>query len=263
MYIKQTPWLDKVSDAVVLEKALKAFLEITAEDTYTKKRVCYRIAGQSGTGKTTQLLPTVLECEKRLGNNPVVVAVRRFAAYHPNHSLLKDDKNWREKTNGFALKCLTAVLKLLVEDGYMIVFDMTLLHPDYEDYIFSLLQKNGYTTNYQIMAVNPLISGKLIQKRAFESGAEGGRIVKKETADYFNEILPLGLAYLCDADKRGVCFVWTAFDKDPLYIGTLEYALEPFEKGRAIIKELAIHEDELRQAKLEKLLDCFPCQFFT
>lgn len=258
-YIKDTPWRDNIPDETVLEKAREAFREMTSEADYTKQRICYRLAGQSGTGKTTQLLPTVLESEKRRGNKPVVVAVRKFAKYHPNSEQLAGDKDFREKTNGFALKCLAATLKLLIENGYMILFDMTILHPDFEAFVVSHLHKHNYTTQYHIMAVNPQISNGLINKRANAGGgAEAGRIVRKESADYFNEVLQKGLEYLSVADKKGTCFVWTVFDKSPLYHGNLMNVVKPFEKGRAMIKAFLFPEDELREAKLEIVLGYLP-----
>ena len=259
-YVKQTPWVDGTPEAVLRDKAQQAFCDIVGEKSCTKKPKIYRLAGQSGTGKTTQLLPTVLEYERLRGNSPVVVAVRMFAKYHPDFEQISKHDDWREKTNGFSLKCLTATLELLIESGYMIVLDMTILHPDFERFVFDLLQEHDYITQYHIMAVNPRISDGLIKKRANAiGGAEGGRVVQKESADYFCEILPVGLEYLSNADKIAKCFVWTVFDKNPIYFGELAGVMEPFEKGCEMTGEFVFLEDELRRAKIE-YLSSFSCQ---
>ena len=245
-YVKTTCWFDDTDTSVIIEQAHKVFNEMIKDKT--KLKVLYRLCGQTGSGKTTQLLASVEKVIDETGLKPVVLGVRSCAEAHPKYEEFK--KNFpagelREKTNGFALKCMSYVLKLLIENGYMILFDITLLDPVFEEYVLDLLKENNYDVKYHILAVNKSISNNFIQKRFNQSG----RVIYKASADYFYEILPVGLKYICENDKINNCFIWNAFDLEPVYFGKIQDCFEKFSKAQNETKDFLYNEDELRNSK--------------
>ena len=146
-YAKTTSWKDDTEIDVIISQAHKVFEDISKDKT--KKKMLYRLCGQTGSGKTTQLLTSVEEFIDEQKLNPVVLGVRSCAEYHPNYEYFKQNfpaGELREKTNGFALKCMSYVLKLLIENGYMILFDITLLDPIFEQYVLNLLKQSVLLT---------------------------------------------------------------------------------------------------------------------
>ena len=144
---------------------------------------------------------------------------------------------------------MSYVLKLLIENGYMVLLDITLLDPIFEEFVLSLLKENLYDVEYHILAVNKEISDSFIEKRLKETG----RVIYKSSADYFYKILPIGLKYLCENDKLNNCYVWNAFDFEPVYYGKISQCLEDFKQAQSEIRELINSEEELRKAKYEIL----------
>ena len=180
-YVKNSPWPDDSEYEIIVDQAHKVYEDITkGKDKDTR---FYRICGQTGSGKTTQLLKSLemyMEFNKK---KPVVLGVRTCASYHPYYKELLEkhgNGNIREVTNGFALKCMIYVLKLLIENHYLILLDITLLDPIYEEYVLDLVKENSYVVEYHIMAVNKAISDSFIIKRLKTTG----RVVKKESSEF-------------------------------------------------------------------------------
>ena len=251
-YVKTTCWLDDTETSIVIKQAHKVFNEISPGKT--KAKTLYRLCGQTGSGKTSQLLSTFEKIFEEKNINPVIIGVRTCAEAHPKYEEFKEKfptGELREKTNGFALKCMSYVLKLLIENGFMVILDMTLLDPVYEEFVLKLTQANNYKINYQVLAVNDQISSLFIEKRLKATG----RIIYKSSADYFNKILIDGLKYICETDKTNSCFVWNAFNKEPVYIGQVSSCFETFMQAKNEIKEFINSEEELRNAKYKILKD--------
>ena len=103
----------------ILKKAVEEFT-LSA----TRNRRLIRIAGVSGSGKTTQILPAVeAYCEKN-NYEPILMAARRFVEYHPHYQEIKDyygDKNLRKMTDEFATIMLFLVISALIESCYDII----------------------------------------------------------------------------------------------------------------------------------------------
>lgn len=250
-YVNSSCWQDNTKTNVVLEKAQEVFGKITHGKT--KKKFLYRLCGQTGSGKTTQLLPAVKRVAEVQNLNPVVLGVRTCAEFHPNYEYFKNNfpqGELREKTNGFALKCMSYVLKLLIENGYMILLDITLLDPIFEKFLLDLLNRENYCIEYHILSVNKLISDQFIEKRQQSTG----RIIYKSSADYFYKILPEGLKYITSHDYKNNCFVWNAFDANPVYIGKVCNCFNVFLKAREEIKPLRHTEEELVNSKFNIIL---------
>lgn len=249
-YANSTTWKDNTDPDVIIEQAKKVFNDMTQGKT--QKKILYRLCGQTGSGKTTQLLTSVERITQEQNLNPVVLGVRSCAEYHPDYEFFKQNfpaGELREKTNGFALKCMGYVFKLLVENGYMILFDITLLDPIFEEYVLDLLKVNNYDVQYHILAVNREISDNFIVKRMNSTG----RVIYKSSADYFYKILPIGLKYICENDNKNNCYVWNAFDLEPVYYGKISGCYEKFIESQSEIRELVYTEEELRISKYETI----------
>ena len=249
-YVNSTTWQDNTDVDIIISQAQKVFTDLTKDKT--QKKMLYRLCGQTGSGKTTQLLSSVENFIESQNLSPVVLGVRTCAEYHPDYENFKQNfpaGELREKTNGFALKCMSYVLKLLIENGFMILLDITLLDPVFEKFVLDLLIINEYNVEYHILAVNRAISDQFIAKR-FNST---GRVIYKSSADYFYKILPIGLKYICDNDNINNCYVWNAFNLEPVFFVKVENCFEKFIESQNEIKEFIHTEEELKNAKLEAL----------
>ena len=250
-YVKSSCWADDTDTEVVIKKAKEVFSSITLGKT--KKRYLYRLCGQTGSGKTTQLLGAVEKVVSTKSLNPVILGVRSCAEAHPKYEYFKNNfphGELREKTNGFALKCMSYVLKLLIENGYMIILDITLLDPIFEEFVLQLLKENNYTIEYHILAVNKTISDIFIQRRLKTTG----RVIYKSSSDYFYHILPIGLKYITEHDTNNSCCVWNAFDLDPVFMGKICNCYTAFIKSQDEIKEFKHSESDLLDAKYNTIL---------
>lgn len=250
-YAKTTPWIDDTDPEIIWKQAEIAAEELSRGKNKNKKLV--RICGQTGSGKTTQVLWAVQEYNKINQLNPLVIGVRDFASFHPKYDeFLKEfgKGEIREKTNGFALKCLTATLSILLKQGVDVLLDMTLLDPVYEEYVLNLEKKCDYDVTYHILAVNTLLSKQFLDKRFKESG----RIVYGSSIEYFNNILNKGFRYVCENDAKNNCYIWTAFDKKFVYFGLVKDAFDVFIQNQNRIEEIKYSEEELKKEKLKALI---------
>ena len=201
-----------------------AIEDIVCVTEYTKERKLYRLTGQTGSGKTTRLLPMALS---KCTGKPVIINVGMFAKYYPDYQEIKNQRDMREITNGFSLKCLYATLNEIAKVGYLIVFDKTLLSVELERFVHDLLSENGYEIEYHIKAVSREQSDAFLRKRMLEQG----RIVSDESKDYFYEILTVGLEFLARVDNKIIAHVWSV-DDELLYAGGVEGAVKALKTGR-------------------------------
>lgn len=218
-----------------------------------------RIAGQSGSGKTTQLMPAIKTNLDKMNQNYALVAVRFFAKYHPNYNELLanyGESLIREKTNGFALTLLIRVLEKLIENKYNILFEVTLLEPIFEEYLIKILKKNNYKIIFNILAVSDKLSDKWIEKRQNKEGNEANRVVFKSSSSYFYEILPKALEVLIRnseiLDVNEILVMWNAFDESPCLNTNIfdNNILDIFEKYRKIDVVENTDEKQLLKSKI-------------
>ncbi|MCL2846631.1 MAG: zeta toxin family protein [Firmicutes bacterium] len=253
-YVGKSPWPDNVPDDVVFECGKRAAADMMQSGDYYSDKLIYRLAGQSGSGKTTQLLPTIMKFEQLRARNPITIAVRNFPIYHPDYDKIVAQfpaGEVREKTNGFALKCLAVAVREILSRGLLTVLDVTILDPIFEEFINGQIVENGYTAQYHILAVSRAQSDIFIEKRRRAAGgAESGKIVYAKTGDYFYDILPRGIEYLASVDRVSNALVWSAYDTTPLYTGHFRGVNEALTNGRRITRIPVLSEDEMRQAKL-------------
>jgi hypothetical protein len=65
--------------------------------------------------------------------------------------------------------------------------------------------------------------------------------------------LPVGLKYICENDNINNCYVWNAFDLDPVYYGKIENCYDKFIESQSEIRESNFSEEELRNSKFNTL----------
>ena len=251
-YINKSCWKDDSSLEELQSASLQAFQDLTLNKT--QKKICYRVVGQSGSGKTSQLCFSLLESLKNFNEKPIVISVRFFAKYHKNYKFLLEKygtENIREKTNGFALKCLTLTLEKIINEGYLLVFDLTLLSPIFEQYLFELLKKNNYKIEYHILAVNKKISNNFIEIRKKQRGEEFGRNINKSSKRYFYKILPISLKYLSKIDNTSFAYVWDSTHKNPICFGKLQDILKEFYISRKNKSFNLLDYKNLQEAKIK------------
>lgn len=252
-FINESVWQDNTDSDYLEFASFEAFKEITRNKN--KNKMLYRIAGQAGSGKTSQISYALSKALMSKNIEPVCVSVRFFAKYHKDYSeLLKiyGEKEIREKTNGFALKCLTLTLEKIFKSGYMILLDLTLLDPIFEQYVYLLTQKYGYDVEYHIISANKAISDKFILNRQNNLlEMEGGRIIYSASKKYFYNILPKSLKYLSKIDKSNICYVWNVVSEEPIAEGKLCEIIDAFKQNRKI-KNFCLKDAEYLKFKKYK-----------
>jgi len=250
-------WADDTNASVIIEKAKIVVADIL-KNQYSKQNKIYRLAGQSGSGKSTQLMPAVLEILEQQNKNPIIIGVRTFSTYHPNYEQIVKaypKGEIRERTNGFALKCLCATFSILIGMGYLIVLDLTIMDKWFEEFILQQIKQNNYKVQYHILAVNIQISNGFIEKRRNDpNSAEFGKMVNNASIQLWYKELNYGVKYLSINDKENNCFIWSAFNKEPLYFGLISNCLNALESGQSQTGSLTHSEAELLKAKIDFIL---------
>lgn len=223
----------------------------------TKLKKIYRVAGQSGSGKTTQLMKALDSCFLENNTKPVHFAVRKFASFHPNYSILLENfgkSEIREKTNGFALRCLLMTLIFAINDGYLIMFEVTLLSKEFEQFILKYLQLNNYERFYLCLSVNKEISDYFIDKRKLDlNNEEKGRIIYKASADFFYDTLTVAVEYLIQNDPKSRILIWNAYSELPVFDGKIINCIKTLKNERERIKYSFSNENKLLCSKISYL----------
>ena len=203
-------------DAIWVVLTERAFREKTSNLVSRQAHpFCIRLVGQSGAGKTSQLLPAVREALLCNNISYVSFAVRDFVKYHPNlEAIVKNygESLLREKTNTFALVLLTNVFLRCISEKMPILMEMTLLLPIYEAYIHAALIKNGYHCDYQCLAVPKSVSDDWIQKRFLATK----RIVSKSSSGFFYDTLAPAFKSLQGVSLKNRVFIWDRVHEQPL-----------------------------------------------
>lgn len=257
--VEKTPWKDNTPFDVIFEIAQNEFEKI--KTNLTRKPVLIRLCGQSGSGKTTQLLPSIMFALEQQKNRAALLAVRNFAALYPSYSNLKQTcaaGQLREATNGFALKCLFATLFLLAQEGFEIVYDVTVLEPKIEEKLLKMVKRNGYTQVFNILAVSPAQSEIFIEKRKQDQkNPEFGRQILASSKQYFNNNLEKGLEFLSKKTPNSTAVVWTAYSTLPSYVGNLGNCVGVVKHLRTQTQTSTFSENKLKNTKKKFYLNFF------
>ena len=201
--------------------AKKVIQDFTAQKTKTRQFV--RIAGLSGSGKTTQILPAVEAYSKKYGINPILIAARRFVEYHPHYQEIKDfygEENLRKMTDEFATIMMFIVLTNLIEAGYDIILDVTLLDPSMEEILMTMLKKENYQTLLLMIATSPTVTEHFLGGRAWRH--------TKETEQEFIRATKKALDFYAINCKDMRIILWSVYDQDPIYDGPIKDSLNIF-----------------------------------
>lgn len=204
-----------------------------------------RIAGLSGSGKTSQLLPAVDAYFE--GRQPILVAARRFVEFHPFVKEIEETygkQNLRKITDEFSTIMMFLVLHALISKGYDIILDVTLLDPKIEGALMQLLSANNYKVWITMVAVSPAITEKFLGERAWRHA--------KATEEEFIRATSAAFKFYHTNFPDTRIILWNVWDQEPIYDGKIEDALETFEKYSAIDDFTPKNtEDELRAAKID------------
>ena len=228
----------------ILEKVLADFT-LSA----TKNRRLIRIAGISGSGKTTQILPAVTAyCEKN-SFEPILMAARRFVEYHPHYQEIKDyygDENLRKMTDEFATIMLFLTLSELIKGGYDILLDVTLLDPEMEGILLKLLKAGNYEMLILMIAVSPTVTEKYLEGRAWRH--------TKETELEFIRATSKALDFYANTSPDTRIIIWSVYDKPPIYDGPIKNCVEVFTDYSNRTNLPKKDDDARRDAKIQYLL---------
>ncbi|MDR2769667.1 MAG: zeta toxin family protein [Puniceicoccales bacterium] len=214
---------------------------------------CMRLVGQSGSGKTTQLLPAVEYVFQQTNLSPVFLAVRNFVPHHPHLEAIRQqygENLLRENTNAFALSLLVLVFEKCVQRRYPIVFEVTLQSPLFEAHIHALLKENDYACDYQCLAIAKKDSDAWIQTRYLATQ----RHVSPKSAQFFFETLTPSLKFLQTIRLPNRFFIWSRYRLDPDVSSCQDpFLLEKVEQARLENNQPAFEEDVLRETKKQFL----------
>jgi len=199
----------------------------------TKNGVFIRLVGQSGVGKTTQLLPAAISFFKDKKIGEVVVAAREFVKLHPHYEeiLERYGKNEiRKRTDDFATVVMFYVLRKLTKAGSDFILDLSFVNSKIE-WIFRRMTKK-YTRKIFLMMVVPRWKNlELLAKRDWRHGEKLEEEFWRSTSG--------GLRYYSKFNNAGRIVMWGADRMEPIYDGG-------FEKSFEIFKE------EIRRKKVNK-----------
>ncbi|MDR0755955.1 MAG: zeta toxin family protein [Puniceicoccales bacterium] len=214
---------------------------------------CVRLVGQSGSGKTTQLLPAIEHVFQQANLFPIFLAVRNFVHYHPHLEAIREQYGedfLRENTNAFALSLLVLVFEKCVQKRYPIVFEVTLQSPLFEAHIHTLLEENDYACDYQCLAIAKKDSDAWIQTRYLATQ----RHVSPKSSQFFFETLNPALRFLQTIHLPNRFFIWNRYRLDPDVSSCQDpFLLEKVEQARLENNQSVFEEDVLREAKKQFL----------
>lgn len=215
----------------------------------SKGRELVRLAGLSGSGKTTQLLPAIEAYFKNNQKQPILVAARRFVEFHPYYQEILNEygeANLRKMTDEFATIMLFLTIFELLNQGYDVILDVTLLDPQMEAVLIQLITKNNYKTWLTMVAVSPQITERFLGERAWRH--------TKETEQEFIRATNLALNFYIDSLPNMRIVLWDVWDAKPIYDGEIKNSLETWQKYSQVTNFTStLTENDLREAKIRYL----------
>ena len=229
------------------QRALKQVLN-DFTPAQTKNRHFIRIAGLSGSGKTTQILPAVEAYCKKHEYSPILIAARRFVEYHPHFQEIKDyygEENLRKMTDEFSSIMLFLTMDALTKEGYDIVLDVTLLDPAVEQILLGMLKAGNYKALLLMIATSPAVTEHFLEGRAWRH--------TRETEEEFIRATSKALAFYAENIGDMRIIIWSVYDKPPVYDGPIKKCLNTFEDYSSRTELPKKDDDERRDAKIKYL----------
>lgn len=228
----------------ILSQVLKDFCE-----GRTRERNLVRTAGISGAGKTTQLLPAAEAYFEKKELKPVLVAARRFAPYHPHFKEIMrfyGESEVRKMTDEFATIMMFMVLAELLQRGYDVLLDVTLLDPEMEGILVEMAAAAGYELLLLIIAVSPEVAERHLSGREWRH--------TRETEAEFLRATSRALEFYAESVPEMRVVMWNAFEEEPVYDGAVRGAISDF-KETSSLAEIPEHDPNvLREAKIKYLM---------
>ena len=227
----------------ILQAVLRDF---TADKTKGQKLV--RIAGLSGSGKTTQLLPAVEAYFEASTSRPVLVAARKFVEYHPHYQEILGfygPEHLRQITDEFATIMMFLSISELIKSGYDIILDVTLLDPEMESILLRMMNANQYDKMLVMIAISPEVAEKHLQGRNWRH--------TKATEQEFIRATEKAMQFYAKNVANMRTIIWNSYEVDPVYDGPVKESLATFTKCSAVTKVPRHNQTELRDAKIDYL----------
>lgn len=221
----------------------KVVADFSAEAS--RRRRFVRLAGLSGSGKTTQLLPAAEAYFEKMNVQPLVVAARKFVPYHPYYAEILEHygaENLRKMTDEFATIMMFLTLYEFFKMGVDMILDVTFLDPIAEGMLVKMLRENNYEMLTLMIAVAPEVTERFLGQRNWrhtkETEAEFVRATEK-ALEFYGEV--------CGEER---IIMWNVYEEGPVYDGGMKGA-----KGiylQYMEDKMSEHDkDELARAKVE------------
>lgn len=183
-----------------------------------------RIAGLSGSGKTTQILPAVEAYAAKHDLSPILVAARRFVEYHPHYQEILQEygkANLRKKTDEFSTIMMFLTLDYLTKYEFDVILDVTLLDPAIEQILMEMLKANHYKFALLMIAASPTVTAHFLGGRSWRH--------TPETEAEFVRATTEALEYYANHHPTLRVILWSVYDLDPIYDGKISDALSVFQ----------------------------------
>ena len=192
----------------------------------TRGRRLLRLCGQSGSGKSSQLVPMAAEYSRLAGRAPVHIAVGHFVKYFPNFTGLAeaDPAGLREKTNCFALCLMMPAILRLCADGFDIILELAMLEPLFENLILDA------AADYDVRVFGIVCPREVSDANIARRAAETGRMVNASSADYFWNSYAPGFGAWRKRRPAAACVLWSASEAGPVFDGPLADSIAAFAK---------------------------------
>lgn len=239
---------------VALEDYPKILEQVLADLTpdASQDRHLFRIAGVSGSGKTTQILPAVeAYCQKR-ELHPILLAARRFVTYHPHHQEIESfygAENLRKHTDEFSTIMLFMTVSALTVQGYDIILDVTFLDAKIEAVLLKLLKAGNYQYTIFAMAASPKVTEHFLAGRSWRH--------TKETEEEFARATKKALEFYAAHAPDTRIIIWSAYHEAPEYDGPIKNAAAIFQDFGSRTELPANDDDERCAAKIHYLTTKF------
>lgn len=241
-------WQVKLADyPIILEKIIRSFTK-----DKTKKRNLIRIAGLSGSGKTSQILPAVESYCDVNAISPVLVAARRFVEYHPYKKEIEEaygEENLRKNTDEFSTIMMFLTLNELTKYGYDIILDVTLLDPEVEKILLGMLGRGNYHSLLLMIATSPTVTNHFLKDRSWRHS--------KETEEEFIRATKKAMEFYAGHAGNLHTILWSVYDLDPIYSGPIKDSLEIFNEYSLKTDLPKADDDMRREAKIKYLQNLF------
>lgn len=235
---------------VGLEEYPQILQKVVADFTAgkTANRQFIRIAGISGSGKTSQILPAVEKyCEKN-NLNPILVAARKFVDYHPHKKEIAEyygEENLRKNTDEFSTIMMFLAMNVLTTQGYDIVLDVTLLDPAVEQILIKMLGENNYAKLLLMIATSVTVTEHFLKGREWRHS--------RETEEEFARATKYALEFYAEKDPDLHIILWSVYGLEPIYDGPIKNALEIFNEYSKKTDLPKNDDEERREAKIQFL----------